>query len=142
MKITQKAIAVIRSSVTNLSFETGGIMGSQDGLLVTDIIMDDPTHNKYRCCYAPNVNFLNQCIADWNQQNKYFMGMFHTHFFNVTTLSGEDIRYINAIMNAMPKEVDRLFFPIYTLPKHEMICYKATRESNRISIETDILEIL
>ena len=72
MKITQKAIDIIRSSVASTSVETGGIMGSEDGILISDIIMDIPNNEVYRCYYAPNVKFFNKCIADWKQQNIKF----------------------------------------------------------------------
>ena len=142
MKITQKTIDIIRSSVVNLPAETGGILVSQNGVLISDVIMDTPNNDGYRCCYAPNVKYFNECISDWQKQNKSFFGIFHTHFYNVKTLSNEDIKYINAIMSAMPKEINRLFFPIYILPRNEMICYEATREGNNISIKNDILEII
>ena len=142
MKITQKAIDIIRSSVVNIPFETGGIMGSQDGILISDVIMDIQNNDGYRCCYTPNVIHFNKCIYDWQRQNKYFLGIFHTHFYNVKTLSKEDIKYINEIMSAMPKEIDVLFFPIYILPQHEMICYKAVRGKDNISIKNDLLEII
>ena len=142
MRITKEALDIIRSSVENISVETGGIMGSQNKNFVSDIIMDIPKNNEFRCYYMPNVKYFNECIAKWNQQNKYFLGMFHTHFYNIESLSKEDIKYINIIMGAMPNGVDRLFFPIYTLPQHKMICYAAMRYNDTISITNDMLEIV
>lgn len=142
MRITRKAIDTIRLNVANCFVETGGIMGSQDGILISEIIMDYIDNTEYKCCYAPNVQYFNECIAEWQQQNKYFAGMFHTHFYNVGTLSNEDIKYINVIMKAMPKEVEKLYFPIYILPRQELICYEATRENDSVLIRKDILEVV
>ena len=142
MKITKKAIDTICLNVANCFVETGGIMGSQDGLLISEIIMDYIDSTEYKCCYTPNVQYFNKCIAEWQQQNKSFAGMFHTHFHNVRTLSSEDIKYINIIMKAMPKAVEKLYFPIYILPGHELICYEATRKHDDVFIKKDILEVV
>ena len=142
MTIVRDAIHKICSNVSTCSFETGGIMGSRDGVLVSEIIMDPTVSEVYRCCYIPHIKYFNKCIEEWNEKNIIFMGMFHTHFYNVGTLSDGDLKYINTIMRAMPKKINRLYFPIYTLPQNEMICYEAQREHNNISIKKDSLEII
>lgn len=142
MTIVKELLQTIRSNVSSCPFETGGILGSRDGILVSEIIMDPNDRETYRCCYIPNIRYFNQCIEEWNRKNIVFMGMFHTHFHNVSTLSDGDIKYIHTIMSAMPNEIDRLFFPIYILPQNQMICYEAIREKNNISVKNDVLKIV
>lgn len=142
MKIKKNVIEHICENVAGSSSETGGILGSNDGEIISVVIMDNLSTEICRCSYTPNIKFFNQRIDKWQKEKKCFMGIFHTHFYNIETLSKEDIKYINAIMKAMPYEVNSLFFPIYTLPQHKMICYEATREENNISIKNDILEII
>lgn len=142
MKITKVSIECIRQRMNNLSQETGGIMGSADGETISEIIIDRPNHATHRCFYAPNVQFFNECIAKWQREGKYFMGMFHTHFHNVKTLSEADTAYITAIMNAMPCDIKELFFPVFVLPNQEFVCFKATREDSSIILEQDTLEII
>ena len=80
MKIAKDSIEYIRQQIHDITQETGGIMGSIDGETISEIIMDCPDHATHRCFYAPNMQFFNQCIAKWQSEGKYFMGMLHTHF--------------------------------------------------------------
>lgn len=126
--------------IGNLPFEIGGILGSADGEAVTEIIMDRCNGEQYRCSYIPDVKYLNKCIAEWHEKSIRFMGVFHTHFANVKTLSQGDKAYITAIMNAMPDWVETLFFPVFILPKRELISYYANKKENKIY--DDILHIV
>ena len=51
-------------------------------------------------------------------------------------------KYICDIMNAMPEEIDVLYFPIFVLPDRKMTCYKAQRNIDNISINTDEITIV
>ena len=142
MKITQNAFSLLCLCTKHSTAETGGIMGSLDGNHISEIIPDIPTSHRHRCCYTPNVTFLNRCIAEWQQSNIHFMGLFHTHFFNIKTLSQADLDYIKAIMADMPNSIQTLYFPIFILPNQELVSYRAERISHEIIIEDDILEII
>ncbi len=141
MLIAKKALDIINGHVDNAPPEIGGIMGSLDGHKVTEIIMDEPEGPRYNCCYAPNVKFLNNCISDWKKSNVKFMGLFHTHYAGVKTLSSADVKYITSIMDAMPEEIKSLFFPVFVLPQREMICYKASKVLSTVSIEFERVEV-
>ncbi len=62
------------------------------------------------------------------------MGIFHTHFANVSTLSCADIVYIENIMRAMPETVQHLYFPLYLLPSRELVCYQACLKEGLLKI--------
>ena len=142
MKIKKNVIEHICENVAGSLSETGGILGSGDGEIVSEVIMDNLRTEYCRCSYEPNVRFFNRCIDKWQKEKKYFIGIFHTHFFNIKTLSPADVKYINTIINAMPDEVDQLYFPIFTIPDNELICYKASRSNNEVNIEKEMLEIV
>lgn len=142
MLISRQALDIISASVDDTPPEIGGIMGSLDGHTVTEIIMDEPEGPRYNCYYAPNVRFLNNCISSWQQSDVEFMGVFHTHYAGVKTLSSADVKYITSIMNAMPEEIKSLYFPVFVLPQREMICYKAIKELSSVSIESETIEIV
>ncbi len=143
MIIEVSALKKIDLSISDFPPETGGILGSLDGSIVTDVIIDEKEMpSQHACSYAPNVEFLNACLYDWMLEGKYFMGIFHTHFCGVRTLSFADKKYIVDIMNAMPQEINSLYFPIFVLPDRELICYKAVKRRKVIYIENDILQII
>jgi len=142
VKITGEVLNVIAASVTDLTFETGGILGSRDGSAVDQVVMDRafPSNTKH-CAYAPNVGFLNGNIARWQERGIAFQGIFHTHFAGVTTLSPGDKEYIMTIMNAMPPGMDSLYFPIYVLPQGEVIGYRAVRGDGTVEIRPEDVTI-
>ena len=143
MKIYRKVLCQIDNSVKNHPPEVGGIIGSDNGVVVTNFVMDRQMSLPSHCCsYSPNVDFLNNCIQTWITNGIYFMGIFHTHFFGIRTLSDADKVYINKIMAAMPDFVEKLYFPIYVLPNRNMECYIAVKASGGADIRDDRLEIL
>ena len=138
MIITQSVIDIINRSVSDVPPETGGILGSSDGKQIDHVVMDMPGTNHLKmCAYYPNVAFLNQTIAQWQDNGVSFMGLFHTHFFGVRTLSIGDRKYIREIMNAMPESVDKLYFPLFVLPEREMVCYKALRTNRSAEVSEE-----
>lgn len=138
MIIAQSITDIINRSVSDLPPETGGILGSTDGIRIDRVVMDLPRGDQLKmCAYFPNVAFLNQTIAQWLANGVSFMGIFHTHFFGVKTLSFGDRKYINEIMKAMPSAVDTLYFPLFVLPEREMICYKALRTNRTAEIREE-----
>lgn len=143
MKISQKVIDNINCQISDYYPETGGILGSRDGTTATDVIIEKPlkTHGDY-CRYEPDVSFFNTCIAEWQNQGITFIGLFHTHFANVETLSDADRKYIITIMSTLPDEIDSLFFPIFVLPKRELKGFCARREHDSVTINEEKIEIV
>lgn len=135
MRILRSVIDMINYSISGLPPETGGILGSRDNELIDEVVMDTPSPTNTRpCSYYPNVDFLNQNIRSWQNNGVSFAGIFHTHFGGARALSCGDKKYINAIMSAMPKQVEYLYFPVFVLPDREMICYRAVRANGNIDI--------
>lgn len=130
MKIHKNTLKQINDFVPDKPPEVGGILGSRENGIITDIMFDrNQLANNKMCYYAPNVDSLNQCIKEWYNSNIYFKGIFHTHFAGVKTLSEADKKYIYRIMNCMPQEIRQLYFPIFVIPERELICYIADREN-------------
>ena len=91
MKIQIEILKCLNDSITGEPPEIGGILGSLDGDTITHFVMDEiGLMPKRMCSYSPNVNFLNNCIENWTQDNISFKGIFHTHFAGVNSLSKAD----------------------------------------------------
>lgn len=143
MKIQSDIVNSINESITGEPPETGGILGSLDGETITHFVMDEIGQLPERMCsYSPNVDFFNNCIEIWAQENIAFKGIVHTHFAGVQTLSEADKKYIYEIMNAMPEEINILYFPVFVLPDRKLICYKAQKHDEKTSISIDELEVV
>ena len=121
--------------------EVGGILG-KDKNIITCFEYDNGIKTDKLCTYVPDVTCLNNVIEKWEEQNISFCGMFHTHFFGVRTLSQGDKRYINNILSAMPKAINRLYFPIVLPEAKEMVVYMAIRDGEKIKIVEDVIEII
>lgn len=135
MKVKKAVIDMINNDISDMPPEIGGIMGSHNNDLIDEIVIDQPYQVNVRpCSYYPNVDFLNQIIDGWQENNICFMGIFHTHFVGVKTLSCGDKKYIDAIMKSMPSYIEYLYFPIFVLPDRELVCYKAKKRNGTVDI--------
>ncbi len=143
MKIKNKIIDFLNENINDNVFETGGCFGSSDGVTIDRVVLDI-CHNEFKkpYSYSPNVDYLNDKIKEWQNDNISFMGIFHTHLANANTLSVDDTEYIMQIMSAMPDVIEYLFFPIYVLPKKELICYRAVKYNDSIIIEFDETKVI
>lgn len=138
MIILKNTLELLNKCIKDIRFECGGILGSSQNRIIDNVILDNAgNQNGMRCSYAPNVDFLNDCILRWQQENICFWGVFHTHFAGVKTLSEADKKYIKVIMNAMPEEIEYLYFPIFVLPDRKLVGYVAKRSFDDIEIEPD-----
>lgn len=141
MVIKSRVFEKINSLDESLGRETGAILGSSTDMIVDHIRMDS-NDNSDRFTYFPNVPYLNGELEKWQDQGVQFVGILHTHYYGIETLSEMDIEYIHLIFDAMPKETICLFFPIYVFPDHKAVCYRAAKQQGVISIERDIFEII
>ena len=120
--------------------EMGGILGGKKGIVSTFVIdtgletIDNYGH------YRPNVMMLNQIINNWAKQEISFYGIFHSHFPGGDQLSLGDKKYIFQIMQAMPLQINKLYFPII-LPS-AVVGYQASRYGTQIRICRDDIKIL
>lgn len=120
--------------------EIGGLLGGKNYVINT-IEFDDGLPGQM-CGYTPNVKRLNAVIEQWNQKNIHFMGMFHTHFFGVKTLSDFDKKYITRILDVMPEFITQLYFPIAVLPEKMLVPYIAIRKNPDVLIHEEKLFIM
>ncbi|MGN0487773.1 MAG: hypothetical protein ACI4HO_00765 [Ruminococcus sp.] len=120
--------------------EAGGILGAKQGTIVQAYLDKGLSKNKY-CCYEPNTFLLNSVIQNWQKQNIDFVGIFHTHYYGVSTLSKNDISYINLILNSMPEEVENLYFPVVLPEQQTIIPYIAIKTVNGIKIFEEKIKI-
>ena len=109
---------------------------------ITEVSFDNGKVNDgCKCRYTPNVNLMNKRIDEWRENGIDFYGMFHSHFYNVPTLSKGDISYIKLIMNSMPEGVNKLYFPIVVFPKKEIVSYLCIRDREGIIIKEGSVSI-
>lgn len=133
---------MLSSLLGNPEYEIGGILGSRDGYAVTDFVLDIPESKPdHPCVYAPNVGFLNDRIETWQHDGIHFMGLFHTHFAGVRTLSCLDMQYINKIMLAMPEGIQYLYFPLFVLPERELVAFKAERREGKVLVVEERVQL-
>jgi len=120
--------------------EIGGILGGKSGVVCTAAI-DTGIDAGRACSYTPDVEKLNKVIAEWQENGIEFAGIFHMHFFGVRSLSKEDVTYIAAIMESMPKCVELLYFPVIVMPAEEVVVYKAQFKDGQLTIVEEKLSI-
>lgn len=121
--------------------EAGGIIGGKAGAV--RLWKYDKGYFERPCSYSPNVNYLNEVIAEWIDQDYDFMGIVHVHFGSSKGLSDSDEKYIEKIMKAMPDSVGKLYFPIVVQPEKQLVPYVAYKNSlGEIVIDEDVVEVL
>ena len=143
MRIYKEVLDSISAVANSKSLEIGGILGSAKNSIITDMVADVfADTGRCRFEYYPNIDFLNAQIRNWSKNNIVFMGFFHTHFSGSRNLSDADIAYIKAIMESAKDITQLLYFPVFTLPDHELSVFKAYFTKDQIIIEKDTLEIV
>ena len=140
MRINKEIYNNILTLVRDIPPESGGILGEKDGV-IQFVVYDEGRKTGKMCSYSPDVQKLNVVIQDWQEKGILFCGIFHTHFFGVETLSEGDRLYIKMIMEQMPMEIEKLFFPIVVLPQREFVVYVASREQGPLIIKKDTILI-
>lgn len=143
MYITCNAYKELINKVPNHLPEVGGILGGCNNI-IRYVIMDYgiKRQNAGKCYYIPDVKYLNKCIADWDDEKIDFYGMFHTHFFGVSTMSDGDMAYIEKIMQAMPDTKQQLYFPIVIFPERKLVSYVCNRNKEEIKIAEDSINLV
>ena len=127
------------SNISLFPPETGGILGCRgdDGVIAHIVFDDGVKPDSLLCEYKPNTQFLNTCIDKWFNYGIQFVGMFHTHLYDVKALSNGDIEYIRHIMRSLPPGLNSLYFPLYVLPCRELVGYRAYISDGNIKITTE-----
>lgn len=120
--------------------ESGGILGGRNGV-VTQFELDLGLTATRDDFYIPNVEYFNDVIAVWQTIGIAFYGILHTHPKNSKELSPADRAYIQSVMRAMPKTVDRLYFPL-VFPQAGICAYNAIRNGNNIILNAEDIILL
>lgn len=141
MKILKKIHEQIMHEQRAIPPETGGILGAKNNI-ISEFYIDEGIPTSIACRYLPDTVKINKVIEAWKAANIFFIGLYHTHFCDVETLSEGDMLYIKSIMANMPDCIDKLYFPLIVYPKSVIIPYCATIVSGNLSVEKDILEII
>ena len=133
MTIDQHTYDTLRSAFSPVPPEAGGILGSVDGCVcafVYDPGIPDMTLN----CYAPDVDFLNRIIEQWQEKGISFCGIVHSHPLGHQKLSNVDLSYIQTIMDCMPESIQELYFPVI-IPGEGIFPY-LSRRGSAVTLDT------
>ena len=141
MRICREIFDEIVNIAIDAPPEIGGIIGGENNVVKAHH-MDMGISSVKTCSYTPNVSLLNGIISAGSTERIQFMGIYHTHFFEVRTLSEGDIRYIRNILLGMPDGIDSLYFPLVVFPSRTMVCFKAIKKLNGIEIYNDNLVLI
>ena len=121
--------------------ETGGILGGINDM-ITEYVFDEGLPTERACRYVPDVDKLNRIISDWQAKGIDFKGMYHVHYFGVSTLSDNDRAYISEIMQAVSNSVTELYFPIVVMPRRKMVAYIASLKNGKLDIKEDSIQMV
>ena len=138
MKLLREIFNEILCTCPDVPPETGGILGSQNGLVV-DFLFDKGIIHDFPDQYVPDINRLNKKIENWINAGIEFCGIFHTHFPHGKELSEADKRYITEILKSVPQKM--LYFPI-VFPNKEMIVWKAEIIHDQLILSHESIELI
>jgi len=120
--------------------ETGGILGGSEHVICS-YRFDRPGENCAQNSYRPDIAYLNEAIKQWADRGIEFYGIFHSHSSGETTPSLPDIGYMHRIMEYIPTNIKKLYFPL-VFPRDKMLIYTAARIGSGIAITEDTLVLL
>lgn len=140
MDISIKIIDRIYQVFQSPDREYGGILGGRDGV-ITEFVFDKGLCNENIGTYIPDIEFLNGCIDKWQNEDIAFYGIIHNHLTEYAELSGEDVKCIETIMNAMPSNIEYLYFPVIS-SENILNAFKAMRTDKGISIVAEHISII
>lgn len=115
IRIEKNALEKLKKSFSGALIESGGMIGSKNGVIV-DFCFDnggDPEK------YVPNVEKLNKKIAEWQKSGISFAGIVHSHHNDCRLLSDADINYARTILKSC--SMASVCFPIVTYRGEEII---------------------
>lgn len=133
MKITRSVYNEIINGCPRSPIEAGGILGAEHGVIMYAAF--DSTGGEYGK-YAPNTDYLNCTISNWQGEQIDFAGIFHSHYPVGELLSGSDVEYIKTIMNALKNACSELYFPV-VIPDKKIVSYKAEIIDGDVVIKKD-----
>lgn len=138
-----KILKNVYNEIINVPFvppEIGGIIGGTNKI-IDCVYIDNYSFERNSSIYVPNVQRLNDHIANWKNNGSIFYGIFHSHFFSQERLSLNDQKYITTIMNCMPSSISELYFPI-VIPKRKIVSYLVFKHNGNFVIQNDFVQII
>lgn len=138
---SKEVVNEILENVNTSPPETGGIIGMKENV-VCKMEYDEGKRTYRACSYYPNVDRLNEIIFGWQKTGIQFVGLYHTHYFGVSSLSEGDELYIKQIMFKMPDNIKKLLFPIVVMPQKEIVLYSALKDGHGVIIEVEEIKYI
>jgi hypothetical protein len=94
--MTREIYAKIENTLGCLPAETGGILGTQDGSIITAYYFDESAHVGSNH-YSPNIVNCERVINEiWHKQKIHFCGFIHSHY-KILKVSHKDVEYLQRI---------------------------------------------
>lgn len=107
--VTKQVYAEIQNKIGLHSAERGGMLGSTDGKTV-DVFVYDKYAKVDGAAYSPDVEYLNEVLQKWEEEDITFVGFVHSHPVYFTHPSTADESYAEKIMKAFG--ISEVFMPI------------------------------
>ncbi len=116
MRILSSTLHCIKQKFCAAPIESGGIIGSKDGVICAFCFDDDNYHFD---CYIPNVKKLNDKIAEWANNGIRFAGIVHSHHNDCRLVSDADKCYAVEVQKSVGNLT--LYFPIVTICRQDVV---------------------
>jgi hypothetical protein len=141
MKIIRRIYSKILDSYPLPPPEQGGILGIRDGV-ICEYYHDCSGNTTDQAVYEPDVETLNKILAEWEERGIQFAGMVHSHLLGQESLSSGDKEYVKVLFDALPLDMNKLYFPIVIPESDKIISFIAERKNMDIIIRTDEIYIV
>lgn len=119
---TDKVLNAIRDSIGSCDNESGGIIGTTNGIDVTEYQFD---RESFRDEYVPDVSRLNGVLKEWAEKGIKFIGIIHSHITR-NALSTADIVYARSIMRL--NGMNRIIMPVFVGNDKKIYVYNVTND--------------
>lgn len=113
-------------------YEAGGIIGGNSEII--SAVYFDESDTKYKRIYIPNVQKLNQKIAEWDLKGISFKGLVHNHEKNPHH-SLEDIRFLAQIFAQNQEQICILISGIWVAEIGKLYLYKVLLREKKMSLQ-------
>lgn len=141
MKLLQNVYLEMLNSYPIPPPEQGGIIGMKNNV-VCEYYHDNSKNPTDRAVYEPDIYALNKKIEEWNKNGIQFAGIIHSHLLEQNTLSSGDKEYIKQIFDKLPKDINKLYFPVIIPESKQVISFVAKRKHKELIIQQDEIRII
>ena len=121
LRLTESVYNQIKETIGNIPPEHGGVLGSGDGITITDYYYDYSGFTSSDS-YCPDCNKINAVLEnEWAVNNVYLAGVVHSHDSTCDFPSCGDIAYAEKIMQSA--EMEHMYLPIVITKPFRVIGY-------------------